>query len=510
MNTTARVVVGSFTRVLSVVLLGTLATSPAFAAKPNSNGNGWGIIKGGLFSGKCSTTATAPTIDGWPTFSLMEGESYYFKPTAADVNCDALTFSITGKPAWASFNAADGSLSGKPPAGAAGDYPSVVIAVSDGTYTTTLPSFTITVLPNHAPVLSGTPPAKAASGQAYSFTPSAFDADGQKLTFSVAGKPAWATFDSATGKLSGTPTDSYVGSTSSVTITSTDGLATSSVGPSSITVEQGNRAPTISGTPATGVVAGQTYSFTPTASDPDGNALTFSIVNKPTWATFSTSSGQLSGTPGETAAGEYIDIRISVSDGKLSASLAAFSIIVTVPNRAPTISGTPATNVNVDQQYRFVPTASDPDGNSLSFSIANKPAWATFNSASGELSGTPGSGYAGTYSNIQISASDGKLSAALPAFSITVQQVSSGSATLSWQPPTQRTDGTPLTNLAGYRIVYGTSPTSFTTKVTVSNPGLTSYVVNNLSQGTWYFAMTAYDTTGAESDYSGVGSKTIQ
>ena len=509
MNITATILAGHFARALSVALLGTLIASPALAAKPNSKGNAWGIIKANLSTG-CQTTPAAPTIDGWPAFSLMEGASYAFKPTAKDANCDPLTFSISGTPAWARFSTADGTLSGTPPAGSAGDYPNVVISVTDGTYVTSLPSFTITVFPNNPPVLSGAPSTKALSGQLYSFTPSAFDPDGQKLTYRVANPPVWATFDSATGKLSGTPSDAQIGTFSNITISVTDGLATSSVGPFSITVEQGNRAPTISGTPATSVEAGKTYSFTPTGSDPDGNALTYSIVNKPSWATFSTGSGQLSGTPAESAAGEYIDIRISVSDGKLSASLAAFSIVVTVPNRAPKISGTPVANVNVGQQYRFVPTASDPDGDALTFSIVNKPVWATFNAANGELAGTPGSGNAGTSSNIQIRVSDGKLTTSLPAFSVTVQQVSNGSATLTWQPPTERTDGTPLTDLAGYRILYGTSPGNYTTKISVTNPGLTSYVVNNLSQGTWYFVMTAYDTTGEESDYSDVGSKSIQ
>jgi hypothetical protein len=81
---------------------------------------------------------------------------------------------------------------------------------------------------------------------------------------------------------------------------------------------------------------------------------------------------------------------------------------------------------------------------------------------------------------------------------------------LSWQPPTQRTDGTPLVDLAGYRILYGNSPDSYSNRVTLDNAGLTSYVVENLAQGTWYFVMTAFDASGAESDYSSVGSKTVQ
>jgi hypothetical protein len=179
-----------------------------------------------------------------------------------------------------------------------------------------------------------------------------------------------------------------------------------------------NRAPTISGAPATAVAAGQTYSFTPTASDPDGQALTFSIANKPSWANFSSASGSLSGTPGAGDVGTHGGIVISVSDGSASASLPAFSIQVTSgttappANRPPVISGNPATSVISGQTYSFTPTASDPDGQALTFSIANKPSWASFNTGSGALSGTPAAGDAGTYANIVITVSDGIASTA--------------------------------------------------------------------------------------------------
>jgi hypothetical protein len=102
-----------------------------------------------------------------------------------------------------------------------------------------------------------------------------------------------------------------------------------------------NEPPTITGTPATSVQAGSTYSFTPTAGGGDGDALTFSITNKPSWATtFSTTTGELSGTPGNADAGTDANIVISVSDGSESAALAAFTITVTVPTSVPP-SGAP-------------------------------------------------------------------------------------------------------------------------------------------------------------------------
>ncbi len=110
-----------------------------------------------------------------------------------------------------------------------------------------------------------------------------------------------------------------------------------------------------------------------------------------------------------------------------------------------------------------------------------------------------------------ISVSDGKGGdATLPAFSITVVSVSTGSATLSWTAPTENEDGTTLTNLAGYRIVYGTSASALNTTVQVPNAGLTTYVIDDLAQGTWYFAMRAYTATGLESAQTNVVSKTIQ
>ncbi len=257
------------------------------------------------------------------------------------------------------------------------------------------------------------------------------------------------------------------------------------------------------------MTTGQAYSFQPAASDPDGNTLTFSITNRPTWATFNTSTGRLSGTPAASAAGEYVGIVISVSDGSASASLPAFSIAVSTANRPPTLGGTPPTSAREGQAYSFVPTASDPDGNTLTFSITNRPAWATFNTSNGALTGTPGTGTVGTYSNIVIRVSDGTDTVSLPAFSIQVQQASMGTATLSWQPPTTRTDGSPLTNLGGFTIHYGTAQGTYPNSIRINNPGVTTYMVENLPPATYYFVTTAFDTAGGVSDYSAVASKTI-
>jgi hypothetical protein len=166
----------------------------------------------------------------------------------------------------------------------------------------------------------------------------------------------------------------------------------------------------------------------------------------------------------------------------------------------------------VGTAYTFTPTASDPDsGSTLTFSIANKPSWATFDLARGTLAGTPGAGDVGTYANVVISVSDGQASASLPVFSIAVQAVATASATLTWSAPTQNSDGSPLTDLAGYKVYWGTSSHNYSSTATLNNPGLATYVVGGLaSTNTYYFAITAVNSEGTESSPSNEATKTIQ
>jgi Putative Ig domain len=178
-------------------------------------------------------------------------------------------------------------------------------------------------------------------------------------------------------------------------------------------------------------------------------------------------------------------------------------------NMAPTISGSPLTSVMQNTAYSFTPTASDANHDPLTFSIAAKPSWASFNTSTGSLTGTPGAGDVGTYSNIQISVSDGQASVAMTAFSITVGATATGATTLSWTPPAMNTDGTALTDLAGYRIYWGTAQNSYTNSKTLNGPGFSSAVIDQLTPATWYFVVTALDSAGNESAYSNVATKKV-
>jgi len=365
---------------------------------------------------------------------------------------------------------------------------------------------------NRAPSISGTPPTTATVGRAYSFTPTASDPDGQVLKFSINWKPAWASFSKTTGRLSGTPPRARTWSTLIISVS--DGQVSRSLPAFSITASAANSPPVIGGTPSASVNVGQTYAFTPTASDPEGQALTFRITNKPAWATFSTSTGRLRGTPTSAQVGTYFNIVIAVSDGTKTVSLPAFSIavksttVVGSTNRAPVISGTPVTSATVGQPYSFKPTVYDADGDTLTFSITNKPAWATFDNSNGTLYGTPGG--TGTFASIVITVSDGKASASLVAYTITVSPARTTSVTLSWVPPKTNVDGTPLVDLTGFRVFYGTASGKYSQSLSIASSSVTSVVLEGLGSGyTWYFAVTAVASGGVESAYAKEVSKTL-
>jgi hypothetical protein len=151
----------------------------------------------------------------------------------------------------------------------------------------------------------------------------------------------------------------------------------------------------------------------------------------------------------------------------------------------------------------------------ITFSITGQPAWATFNSATGALTGTPTAGQVGTTGSIAITASDGTSDAALAPFSIDVKAAvassppTTGAATLSWSAPAYNTDGSPVTGLAGYHIYYGIDQSAPSHTIDVNGATATSYVVQGLTPGTYYFTVVAYNASGVDSPESNVAVKTI-
>lgn len=276
-----------------------------------------------------SPRSFAISISGSPPASLVVGQRFSFTPVVTNsANGAKLMFGMLGsRPAWLGVSKWTGTLAGTPTS--AGTWSGLKLVVWDGKNYAVLP-VTLTAKNGAAKLsISGSPASVVTAGQRYSFSPTTIATGSMKVSYQISNAPKWAAFSATTGNLAGTPTTAQTGTTSNIVIKATDGTQSASLAPFSITVQAVSTAPTISGTPATSVVAGQSYSFKPTAVSPSGAALSFGIANKPAWAAFSTANGALTGTPTTAQVGTSSNVVISVSDGKLSASLPAFAIAVT-------------------------------------------------------------------------------------------------------------------------------------------------------------------------------------
>ena len=214
------------------------------------------------------------------------------------------------------------------------------------------------------------------TGTAYSFTPSATDADGNPLTYSIANKPAWASFSTSTGRLSGTPAASNVGTYANIVISVSDGRASASLPAFAINVQElPNRAPTIGGTPTDQRHCGHGVLV---HADRVGPGQRHARVHDPEQADV----GGIQHVDGPTERHADQRQRRHVQrhrhhrqrrQGERARSLPSRSRSTRLPNRAPTISGTPATSVTAGTAYNFQPTGADADGDTLTYSIQNKP-----------------------------------------------------------------------------------------------------------------------------------------
>lgn len=167
-------------------------------------------------------------------------------------------------------------------------------------------------------------------------------------------------------------------------------------------------------------------------------------------------------------------------------------------NQAPTISGDANAYARVGHSYEFQPTFNDADGDPLTFTAANLPPWASIDGASGRITGTPAAGDLGAYEDITITVADASHRSVTKPFTITVLAPATGIATLHWEQPPMKVDGSPLDDLAGYRIVYGHDAEDLDQSVFINDPAQTSFEFTSLEEGIWYFAVIAVNANGLE------------
>jgi hypothetical protein len=189
----------------------------------------------------------------------------------------------------------------------------------------------------------------------------------------------------------------------------------------------------------------------------------------------------------------------------LAAVLSAVSVAATASEIE--FLGTPPDFAVVGERYDYVPEVINAILPDLRFSYINRPGWSESYRDTGAIIGTPSE--PGVYANIQIQAWDGVHCGVSAPFTITVASAAD-SADVRWVKPTLNTDGSPLTDLAGYLIRYGTSAAKLDTHFWVDSADVTAAEIRNLSPGNWYFEIASLTDADVRGPFSRIVESAIR
>jgi RHS repeat-associated protein len=345
--------------------------------------------RGGIALQQYSVQVTVAAVNQPPLFRSVPvtrstpGADYSYTPEVFDADGDTLYFSLDVGPAGMSADPATGRVSFS--ATPAGTYP-VMLRVEDGRGGSAVQSWVLSVgtdtSNNRVPVFQSTPPSEAVVGTPFLYQAQATDPDGQPVRFALLAAPAGMVVEATTGRVSWTPGGAQVGSQAALlqAADDADGIAVQSF---TITVyaARPNRTPVIDSRPPLLATQDQSYTYAPSAHDPDGDSLRFELLSGPPDMTIDPGTGAVAWVPAAADVGGYrVQLRATDPDG--AAALQTYDLIVRGPNVAPVVT-TPATTATAGVPYRAVVEATDEDA--LTFGLTAAPAGMTIDAHSGLL-----------------------------------------------------------------------------------------------------------------------------
>lgn len=351
-------------------------------------------------------------VTGSPT--VDEGATLTLSVVASDADpLQEPALSVRGLPAGASFTntgAGAGTLSFTPDFAQAGVHP-VTFVATDGRATTLLDRVLTVVDVPLPPAIQLSGALAVAEGERLLLTVRATDPDRQPLVLTARHAPPGAQFldlGNGTGTLSWTPGYADAGS-HPVELAATAGTREALVS-ETIVVSDVNRAPSLAVPERVTVSAGTVVRIPVEVSDPDGLVLVPQLVAPPEGAVYA--NGEITWTPPGSAVGTEVAIELEVSDGPFTVRARCLARVVALPNRAPSLAVPPTVAVDEGQLLSVTLTATDPDGDALTFGALGLPAAARVRPVSaGEavLEWTPGFTDAGAHA-AGFFVSDGQLS----------------------------------------------------------------------------------------------------
>lgn len=340
-----------------------------------------------------SPANAVPIIHSTPRLATWLSHPYTYAVEATDPNGDPLIYELVTAPAGMTVDA-EGLITWQPAAAQVGSH-AVAVRVRDGRGGVATQQFTLAVTTtpaNSSPFITTPPRQSATVGRAYVVAYAAVDPDNDGLVWSLDQAPHGMAIDSRSGLLTWIPSADQMG-TQAVTVRVTDALGAFATQHFSITVHCVNQAPTVTSRPGTRAYAGEAYLYAVRADDPDGDQLTFTLLAPPTGMNIDSRTGVVRWTPQATQAGLH-GITVQVDDGNGNVAQQVFTLEVSAQpsNNPPVFTSQPRLVTTAGQLYAYDVTASDPEGQAVTFSFlpgTPPPAGMTLTS-NGQLRWTPG------------------------------------------------------------------------------------------------------------------------
>lgn len=316
------------------------------------------------------------------------GKPFQYRAVAKDADGDPLSYRLVNPPTGMAIDATTGVLSWAPTA--TGDY-SVTIEADDGRGGVTQQTLDLTVIEataNTAPDITSTPRLQTPIGNPYVYAVAATDVDGDPLSYQLTTAPSGMTINAETGLIEWTPTAAQFGE-QPVEVTVSDGQGGSATQSFTLLAsnQASNQAPVITSTPNTVTNLDRLYQYGLTATDADGDALIWRLVDAPDGMVIDAQTGRLSWQPTAQQLGNH-EVSIEVFDGSLLTGQ-SFTLTVNGGNTPPAIVSTPITQAAQDQAYSYQVVATDRENDPLTYRLGVHPDGMTIDAQTGQITWTP-------------------------------------------------------------------------------------------------------------------------
>ncbi len=346
-----------------------------------------------------------PVFRSIPDVSAIPGMLWVYDADAADVDGDALTYSLDFGPPSASVDPISGLVT---ISGVHQGVWEIGLRVSDGQGGQAVQQFSVSagILPQnpHAPTILSTPAVNASSGQPWLYLPLALDSDGDVLTWSLLTAPVGLQIEQATGRLDWLPPNDLTGQFD-VILQVTDGLG--GFASQFFTLTTGglplDQAPYFASLPVTAATTGTEYRYEPLARDPEGSLIRYELVSGPAGMQLLNDGDSVIGLPtpvlrwiSDSPAGRNFTVQLKAVDISGQSALQTYLLQVRGPNVAPVITSVPVTIVTADSVYRYDVDATDAE-DSVRYELINRLPGMHFNSITGLILWNPTDAEIGSY-----------------------------------------------------------------------------------------------------------------